>query len=209
MSRIKAYIFDAGDILFDATKWRKWLHKYLKDNNLTQLTYSEMFHIWDSNFLYEVYRGRMEYSQAFEQFLLFLQLSKTQIKIVKKASDEKKPVIEASTKPYKWVYEKFPAIKKKGIKIGILTDSEKHLPAHKKRYRKAGLLQYIDVICSSADTGFVKPDPRAYKLILKKLGIKPSEAVFIGHDKDELIGAKNIGMNAVLLKAASKGIQII
>jgi HAD superfamily hydrolase (TIGR01509 family) len=52
------------------------------------------------------------------------------------------------------------------------------------------------VICS-ADEGVAKPDPAAFQLTLDRLGIAPSEAVFIDDTLGHVGAARRLGMYAI------------
>ena len=60
----------------------------------------------------------------------------------------------------------------------------------------------FDVSILSFDVGMVKPDPRIYELACNRLGVEPSDCLFIGDGgSNELTGATNAGMDAVLIRA--------
>ena len=197
MSKIRGIIFDAGDVLFNARLWRKWLHKFLKEEFNLKLTYSDLFYLWDNYYLRDIHLKRLDYNDGFCKFLNHLGLGQEKIKTINQKSFEKKKEIEENTKPYKWVYNYLPKIKSKGIKIGILTDSENSSIIIKKRYNIWEIDRYIDIIISSADTGIIKPYQEAYLFILKELDLNINATIFIGHDKDEILGAKILGLKTV------------
>ncbi len=61
-----------------------------------------------------------------------------------------------------------------------------------------GLAQYIDAVVCSGDTGYIKPHPSTFDLVLSKLGVRASEAVMVGDDAiGDMSGAKLMGMHTV------------
>jgi FMN phosphatase YigB (HAD superfamily) len=48
-----------------------------------------------------------------------------------------------------------------------------------------------------------KPDPRIFQAALDQLGISPAQAVFVGHLKTELDGARSVGMGTVAFNQES------
>lgn len=58
-------------------------------------------------------------------------------------------------------------------------------------------------VCSCID-GVCKPHVNAYKLMIKKIKIKPDEAVFIDDNPKCLIPAKKLGMKVILFKSATQ-----
>ncbi len=197
MSNIKGLIFDAGDVIYDASKWRKWLYKQLKEKIKINLSYSELFFLWDNYYLREIYIKHENYTKIFINFLIDINFPKKEIEEFLIINNLQKKEIENKTRPYKWVYKYFSLLKEKKKKIGILSDSEQSSRKIAKRFEKWEILQYIDTIVSSKDTNYIKPYPQAYYYILKKLKIKVENTVFVGHDKDELIGAKLISLETI------------
>lgn len=62
-----------------------------------------------------------------------------------------------------------------------------------------GLDGLFDVIVCSGDTGFVKPHPSTFHLVLEKLGVPPEAALMIGDSCErDCAPAKALGMTAVL-----------
>ena len=88
-------------------------------------------------------------------------------------------------------------LKKRKIKIGILTDMTAHI-----QYRKLGkldLLGYIDYITTSEKAGIEKPAKKIFSVMLEKIGIAPCEAVMVGDSKaKDVEGAENVGIKWIL-----------
>lgn len=60
----------------------------------------------------------------------------------------------------------------------------------------------LDVTVFSCDVGVSKPDPRIYEIACERLGVEPTECLFVGDGaNDELPGAERVGMGALQLKA--------
>jgi putative hydrolase of the HAD superfamily len=66
------------------------------------------------------------------------------------------------------------------------------------RLRKAGLIDFFDVVISADMTGKRKPEPDSIKLALRKLNARPEEAVLVGDSINRDIKAgKRLGMVTV------------
>ncbi len=64
---------------------------------------------------------------------------------------------------------------------------------------KLGLLEYFPVRIYSCDVRHRKPHPKIFLTCLKRLGISPQEAVFVGDKlRADIDGAKQVGMVTVL-----------
>jgi HAD superfamily hydrolase (TIGR01549 family) len=59
-------------------------------------------------------------------------------------------------------------------------------------------VQLFDAIALSYETGFVKPDPRAYQTVAERLVVAPEECVFIDDQERYCTAAKEQGMQAIV-----------
>jgi putative hydrolase of the HAD superfamily len=65
-----------------------------------------------------------------------------------------------------------------------------------------GLEGLVDQVVFCVEAGKRKPDPLIFEYALRKLGVSPSEAWFIGDDPVwDVLGAKNAGIQPVLFDA--------
>ena len=62
---------------------------------------------------------------------------------------------------------------------------------------RLGLADCFDVCVVSAEVGVAKPDPRIYHITLERLGVSPSEAVFVDDFATNVEAARSLGMQAV------------
>lgn len=96
-------------------------------------------------------------------------------------------------KLYKFAFK----LKKQNYKIGILSDqwhvSKKALVP--KKYTKE-----FNAVVASCDVGVRKPNKKIYKLIIKKLKLKPKHILFIDNREWNLIPAQKQGMKVLLYK---------
>lgn len=90
-------------------------------------------------------------------------------------------------------------IKKKGIAIGVISNSD---PRLYDILQNLGLSKYFDFILTSYDCGFSKPDSRIFQeaLLRCKEITKASESLHIGDDLEkDYIGARESGWHALLI----------
>lgn len=112
----------------------------------------------------------------------------------------KKLYVVAYKKHFKFNKELFQyAIKKKkeGYKIAILSDQwwiSKEILISEKLYRN------FDSVIISTDVKVRKPNPKIYRLTLKKLKLPASQTVFIDNQEWNIKPAKKLGMKTVLFK---------
>lgn len=102
-------------------------------------------------------------------------------------------------KPYPEVKPTLEKLRKKGLKLGIVTDA----PRNKawQRLIMAGLEKEFDFVITYNDTMEYKPHPSPFKLALGKLKCEPKDVLFVGdHPGKDVKGAKALGMKAALAK---------
>ncbi len=86
-------------------------------------------------------------------------------------------------------------LKKAGYKVGILSD-QWHLS--KEATVPPYFYKIFKPIVISCDVGMRKPNPKIYKLALKKLKLQPGEVVFIDNRIWNLPAANKLGIKTVL-----------
>ena len=91
-----------------------------------------------------------------------------------------------------------PRIKAAGFRLGILSNMG-HGVLEYLRPRFSWLDQF-DQLTWSCDLGVVKPDPAIYLHTIKKLNVKPEQALFIDNLEKNIVGAEAIGLNAALFQ---------
>ncbi len=192
--RYAAVIFDMGDIFFDATVWRRTLVQHLQQQGV-EIDYREFCRRWEQK-LVAVYVGRREYWDTFHEFV-------TESPLVGRAVDEtiafareKAAEIEQRTL-FEGVAETLAALKRQGLKLAVLSDTESREERVRRRLADLDIERFFDAVVTSRDIGHVKPQPQAFAAVLERLDTAPKETMFVGHDEDELDGAKRVGLTAV------------
>ncbi|MFH1820905.1 MAG: HAD-IIIA family hydrolase [Methanobacteriota archaeon] len=114
-----------------------------------------------------------------------------------------------NTEPYPDTEQTLDYLKKKGYKLGIITDTDGTKGIKKMRLDQLAIVKVFDVvIVSGEDTPRTKPDPKPYLLAAGSLGVKPNECVFVG-DKPftDIDGGNAAGMKTILLKRRDWGVK--
>lgn len=86
-------------------------------------------------------------------------------------------------------------LRKKGIRVFILS---RNFRERTEYYRKnfPEIFNNVDKAYFSWETGLVKPDPRAYKAILKEQRLKPEECIYFDDVNENIEIAKGLGFKA-------------
>jgi putative hydrolase of the HAD superfamily len=110
----------------------------------------------------------------------------------------RRPVTRQGLAPGPGVVETITELRRRGLRIGLITVCSDDVPALWPETPFHGL---FDVEVFSCSVGLRKPDPRIYRLACEQLGVELSEAVFVGDGaNDELAGAERVGMTAILFQ---------
>jgi len=84
-------------------------------------------------------------------------------------------------KPFPSTEKTLKELKKNGIKIALLSNAP-YDKGIKTLLKAHNLIQYFDLIETSANIGYAKPNPITFQTVLKQLNVKPEEAVMVGDD---------------------------
>jgi len=122
--------------------------------------------------------------------------------------------IEYVEKPEREAIGKLAKFLEKNISFELYDDVKEiiNLPFRKvilsanARFIVEGLgLEKFAKIFTPRETKFLKPDPKAFLVVLEKLKLKPKETIMVGDEVErDLIPAKNLGMEAILIDRENK-----
>ncbi len=92
-------------------------------------------------------------------------------------------------------------LRRRGIRIGVLSNTMWPRAAHERIFVRDGLFDLIDGAVYSSEIPWVKPHPEAFRAAMRAIGITdPAECVFVGdRPYDDVHGAKSAGMRGVLV----------
>lgn len=92
-------------------------------------------------------------------------------------------------------------LKKNDYKIGAITNTTISREADvRKALREVALEHFFDIVVTSIDVGFEKPDEHIFRVALEGLGLEASESVMVGNRMlTDIVGGKRAGMKTILL----------
>jgi putative hydrolase of the HAD superfamily len=93
------------------------------------------------------------------------------------------------------------ALRDRGIRTGLLSNTHWPRQWHERWLERDGVADLIDVRVYTSDLEHIKPHPEAFRTVLAALKVSdPATAVFVGdRPRDDIFGARTVGMRAVLL----------
>lgn len=133
---------------------------------------------------------------------------------IKEFSDiliQMKELVPMKLKTYPAVKETLKQLKTRGYKLAILTgtwekkiESFKDLEYAKKKreilerlLENSGLNKIVDKLFITYEHSTVKPDPKAFDLVLKDFGVSAQDTIMIGDKEADLLASK-IGISPIL-----------
>jgi len=192
--RYEAVIFDMGDIFFDAGVWRRALVAHLRRLGV-DIDYPRLCERWEAK-LVDVYVGRREYWSAFREFLDDLGLGPADAEDTIAFARNKAAGLEDRVL-FDGVVETLAELHGMGVKLAVLSDTESREQRVRQRLADLHIEQYFDAVITSADIGHVKPEREAFAAAAAALGVGLQRCAFVGHDVDELAGARDAGLLAI------------
>lgn len=88
-------------------------------------------------------------------------------------------------------------LKERGLILGLISNVDRDITP---LYQEVGLSAWLQAVVTSQEAGFSKPHPGIFQAALKKAGVKPSEAIYVGDQYQfDVVGANKAGMQGILL----------
>lgn len=95
----------------------------------------------------------------------------------------------------------FTALRERGLKVGILSNTVWPAAEHHRIFSRDGIDHLIDAAVYSSEIPWAKPHPEAFRAALDAVGVDdPARAVYVGDRLfEDVFGANRAGLRAVLL----------
>ena len=103
----------------------------------------------------------------------------------------------AETPPRPEAVEVLTKLRERGFIVGVISNVD--TKTLYKELKGANLLNLLDVVVSSEEVGAYKPSPLPFREALNRAKITADQAIYIGDRARDILGAKGVGMTAVLI----------
>jgi 2-haloalkanoic acid dehalogenase type II len=104
------------------------------------------------------------------------------------------------------VEQTLKAVRARGLRLMLISNWHAGLRGF---CRALGLDAYFDVIVSSFEVGYQKPDPRIFAIACARLGLRPAQVLHIGDNEvDDVDGARAAGLAAVHLERPLRDLSL-
>jgi epoxide hydrolase-like predicted phosphatase len=81
--------------------------------------------------------------------------------------------------------------------------------ARREYQARYGFEQLVDLIIYSCEVKLAKPDPRVYWLLCDRLAVSPGEVVFLDDSPENVKGACELGIHALLHESTAQSIKAV
>ena len=197
IENVKACVFDAYGTLFDVnsaaskckqklgSKWESFANAW----RTTQLEYTWLRSLMKKhkNF-WEITEDSLDHTM--ETFKIKKEMRNELLDLYKKLS------------PYPEVKECLEGLKKKNIKIAILSNGTPNLLNELIENNK--IQNYFDDVFSVENVGIYKPDAKVYEMPIKNYSCKPENICFMSSNTWDVSGGGIFGYNAVWVNRFNK-----
>jgi len=104
--------------------------------------------------------------------------------------------------PRAGLLETLSELRARGVRVGLISNCTQEVA---DVWPETSFARLFDAAVFSATAGLAKPEPAIYRLAATRLGVEPSECLFVGDGaNNELRGARDVGMTPVLIHAEGK-----
>jgi putative hydrolase of the HAD superfamily len=194
---IKAIFFDIDDTLYDSTKLATMARR-----NSIQAMIDAGLRIKDEDRVYKVLEGIIikfgpNYSKHYDELMAELGLE-WDPKIIAAGVVAYHDTKAGYLKPFPEVIPTLLKLKDR-YKLGIISNG-----LAVKQWEKLvglGIHHFFDIVTTSEELGYSKPEKQIFEFAIEKLGLKPRECVMVGDKLEtDIIGANRAGMYSIRLK---------
>jgi FMN phosphatase YigB (HAD superfamily) len=189
-------LFDADDVLYDATVWRHWLVQLLSRLGI-HTSYQAFCHLWERSFLVEAHCGRCDYGDALRGLLTSIGLARGQIDEVLAAASARRRQLDETVRALPGVARTLERLQHRGVRLGVVANDDAGRANLAQRLRRAGLNVEWRAIATSYDVRCAMPDAPVYRAALAEMELSAEQAVLVSHDRLELAGAAAVGMHTI------------
>jgi len=114
---------------------------------------------------------------------------------------------KAAVRPFPGALEALAAFRDRGARLALITNGASDV--QREKIARFGLAPFFEGIFIEGEMGFGKPDDRVFHRALEAVGAAPADAWVVGDNLEwEIAPAKRLGMGAVWVDAAGRGLEI-
>ena len=198
---IKAILFDLDNTLVDFLRLKSVCSEQAVDAMIDAgLKISRKKAL---DMIYEIYdQTTMEDDKVFQKLLRKLS-GKIDYRILTHGIIAYRKAKMGFISPYPGTKQTLIRLKEKGFKLAIVTDAPRMKAWN--RLCSMSLDDFFDIVVCFEDTGKLKPNKEPFLLALKRLKLKPNQAIYVGDNPNrDIKGAKKAGIKTIYASYGNK-----
>ncbi len=197
--RYRQIIFDVDDTLIDfaATENFAFNSLFRAHHWPTSAELQRQYHAYNQGLWRKLEQGKINYEELSKKcFRVFLKEHLNIDVDGQKTMNEYRSYFGEAHKLLPGVKDTLKFAKRQGYKLTILSNGEKFMQRH--RLALAGILDYFDLIVTSEEAHYQKPNPHAFDYFFSRTEIGPSQSIFFGDGlQSDILGAEQYGFDSI------------
>ncbi|RVU71536.1 MULTISPECIES: YjjG family noncanonical pyrimidine nucleotidase [Lactobacillus] len=197
--RYHQIIFDVDDTLIDfATTEDFAFNSLFKAHHWpTSPDIQRRYHAYNQGLWRDLEQGKLNYEELSERcFRVFLKQNLDIDVDGQQTMDEYRSYFGEAHQLLPGVKDTLKFAKKAGYKLTVLSNGEKFMQRH--RLKLAGIYDYFDLIVTSEEAHYQKPDEHAFDYFFSRTEIGPNETIFFGDGlQSDILGAEKYGLDSI------------
>ena len=180
---IRNVILDIGRVLI-GFEWMDYIHKLFDEETGQKVTDA----LWKTKYWWELDRAVLSEEEILEMFYSAEPDLKDEIK---EAFDQVGECMTRCDYAIPWIED----LKERGYKVYYLSNYSEHLMQANPDV--LDFLPHMNGGVFSCYVQLIKPDPEIYRTLMDKFDLKAEECVFIDDREDNVVAARELGMQAI------------
>lgn len=203
MAGLAGIVFDAPDVFYDATLWRRWMFQLLVRMRVVA-DYAEFHGRWEMH-LTDVNCGRREFGEALQSFLLGYGLSWAQIDEIEAASRIQRQTLEVEVRPLPGVVAAIRALNQQRVPLVAWADVPLTSAKLAERLDRVLPRAEFHAVVTSFEVECSQPDGECYRCMRELFANSAGRILYVGHDAVHLAAARHAGMLTAALSYLPAG----
>ena len=202
---IAGILFDVEDIFFDGTFWHRYLHQTACRLGRQQ-QFDDLQADWQQEYLPKVYAGEWQYWDALASFFRSWGLNDCEVRELIAVSQTRLKQAQAGLRLFPLVSETLQTLKKRGLKVGVISNSIHEPAGFVEMLQKIGLKVDLDFVATSRGERRRMPDQAAFTGASTTFGIQPHQIVYVSVRTERLAEATHLGLPVIrVIKTGAGG----
>ena len=198
--RWRGLLLGVGNVLCDATLWRRWLCRTLNSLGY-EAEFPQFFLPWDIEFLPDICSGKRRFRAAFASFLCQHGLKRRLIEELTAAATYRLRISEEQDKTFLGVKSTLLKLTEMGVRLAAVDCSHLTQQALETKLARLGMTPTLSAVFASRDVATTHQSGAIHLTSLQSalahLGLRGNEAAYFGGEPLGLRAARGLGMSTI------------